>query len=104
MTTQKEQQLRDDYYKYHQEQRVKNLKEQGYDVIPPQVADYWLARMKEQEEELVKAFGGCTKCYGKGYFTNLDHATGKGIDVQTPYYNPCTCDRGLQIESLLGKE
>lgn len=100
MTTKKEQQLRDDFSKHIWEE----YGNEGFAIHPKVGADYWLAILKEQEEELVKAFGGCTKCYGKGYFTNLDHATGKGIDVQTPYYNPCTCDRGLQIESLLGKE
>lgn len=43
--------------------------------------------------ELVKAFGGCEKCWGKGYSTQ---GTGQGT-----IYNTCTCDRGKQIDDMI---
>lgn len=64
---------------------------------------------KLQEER--KAFGGCEKCYGKGYSTQLEFYSGKGeadigdgdirVEGQCPYYNPCDCERGKQINEML---
>jgi len=60
--------------------------------------------------ETVKAFGGCTLCYGKGYATQKEHWTGRGehdigqgdvvVDTAAPFYLPCSCDRGKQIEKM----
>lgn len=44
-------------------------------------------------EQLKKAFGGCEKCYGKGYATQL-----MGDEEQV---NTCVCDRGKQIDKML---
>jgi len=44
-------------------------------------------------DEMKKAFGGCEKCYGKGYATQI---RGEEMGVNT-----CTCERGKQIDSLL---
>lgn len=44
-------------------------------------------------KELVTAFGGCEKCWGKGYSTQ---GSGEGI-----IYNTCMCDRGKQIDTLV---
>ena len=62
-------------------------------------------------EETEKAFGGCKKCYGKGYSTQKENYTGYGehdigqggieIFEEAQYYLPCTCDRGKQIKKLL---
>lgn len=44
-----------------------------------------------QIRKAVKAFGGCTKCYGKGYATQmLSPEAGESIRV-------CDCDRGNQL-------
>ncbi len=54
--------------------------------------------MTEKEltvEQLKKAFGGCEKCYGKGYSTQT-------IDGGTKV-NTCVCDRGKQIDKLLAE-
>lgn len=59
-------------------------------------------------EETAKAYGGCTKCYGKGYATTLIFAEGAedfGGDGmprrQLPPIRPCSCDRGKQLDRLL---
>jgi len=95
MTTQ---QLRDDFRAFTRKNIFSSI---SIDVY----TDYWLDRMKEQEEELIKAFGGCKNCYGKGYYTNLDNVAGSydfGDEIPyaqpTPYYNPCTCARGVQFK------
>ena len=58
-----------------------------------------------------KAFGGCTNCYGKGYATTLLYARGKGerdmgeagieINKELPRVQPCTCERGEDIEKII---
>lgn len=40
-----------------------------------------------------KAFGGCTKCYGKGYSTQ-GHAGRMQIHL-------CKCERGKQLERVM---
>ncbi len=47
---------------------------------------------KTAREKTEKAFGGCKKCYGKGYSTGAE----VGIPVR-----PCSCDRGNQIRALI---
>ena len=49
--------------------------------------------------QLIKAFGGCTLCYGKGYSTQQVKAEGDDPRMIT-VYNSCTCDRGKQIDKL----
>jgi hypothetical protein len=55
-----------------------------------------------------KAFGGCKKCYGKGYSTVIDFTTSHADFIGDKTYskpnNPmrfCSCDRGNQLKSLL---
>lgn len=60
-----------------------------------------------------KAYGNCDLCFGKGYSTQLENYSGRGesdigqggIEVrgQTPYYLPCSCDRGKQIKEMIEK-
>lgn len=60
-------------------------------------------------EKIKKAFGGCEKCYGKGYSTYRygiigipDFEGDKGfkdpIKTNIVY---CTCDRGKQLKELI---
>lgn len=57
---------------------------------------------------LVKAFGGCDKCFGKGYGTQTigitEHADFLG-DKTRHYKGPtivfCSCPRGKQLKELL---
>lgn len=67
----------------------------------------------EQLRTVEKAYGGCHKCYGKGYATVKSQITGYGTDgdiggYEGPYkrdtpvqMNFCDCDRGKQLERLL---
>ena len=54
----------------------------------------------EAERRAGKAFGGCTKCYGKGYSTSISYNAGGGKKWRKPLINYCTCDRGEQLEQL----
>ena len=69
--------------------------------------------MKNSIEKIKRAFGGCEKCYGKGYSTER---VGKTIcypdflsdkEVVIAYeginYHPCSCSRGKQIKVLMGE-
>lgn len=53
-------------------------------------AEVLFADAMVEVREVVKAFGGCELCYGKGYSTSAE----RGII-------PCSCNRGLQINRLL---
>lgn len=51
-------------------------------------------------EETEKAFGGCKKCYGKGYQSAIKSTVsrlGKHTKLEMVY---CSCDRGLQLSEL----
>lgn len=52
------------------------------------------------EEQTAKAYGGCKSCFGKGYTTNIDKWTGREYEKETPYYLPCSCNRGEQIVQM----
>lgn len=56
------------------------------------------------EGETVKAFGGCKKCYGKGYSTTKVQAGHRYSFWELNPINPCSCDRGKQIKALLEKD
>src|SRR5574343_186000 len=55
-----------------------------------------------------KAFGGCLNCYGKGYHTTIEYASGHGewdmgqgdikIHYQLPEMRFCNCDRGIELK------
>ena len=63
---------------------------------------------KLEYEKIVKAFGSCTLCYGKGYHTTLDYTTGgadfygdKSYRSKNKVMRYCTCDRGVQLGKLV---
>lgn len=51
------------------------------------------------------AYGGCIKCYGKGYATWRHGETyhGRSTNMRTEM-KYCTCNRGKQLEQLVTKE
>lgn len=62
----------------------------------------------KKQLEAEKAYGGCRKCYGKGYSTVIEYASGFDTDqdigsnrgkikYQKPIIRYCTCDRGKQL-------
>lgn len=61
--------------------------------------------------KIIKAFGGCTKCYGKGYGTQTAFMSGYGdfigdspVEERLPTMALCTCDRGKQLAKLIPAE
>ena len=60
-----------------------------------------------------KSFGDCRSCYGKGYSTTIEYASGRGesdigqrnisIHYQLPLMRFCICARGKQLKEILGK-
>ncbi len=51
-------------------------------------------------ETIIRAFGGCTKCYGKGYGTKTEFAEGGRKRWQLPKISFCSCERGKQLKTL----
>ncbi len=64
---------------------------------------------KDKVEEVSKAFGGCTRCYGKGYATvrygfnaHADFIGDKSYKYgKKTHMEFCNCDRGKQLEELI---
>lgn len=63
--------------------------------------------LQDAQRDIEKAYGGCRKCYGKGYSTVRHGLTGfndfGGDGFESPirtHMKFCTCDRGKQLESL----
>lgn len=61
-------------------------------------------------DQTTKAFGGCDKCYGKGYFTEARVVTtsadffGDKDYIREEYaMNFCDCERGFALRDLLDK-
>lgn len=57
--------------------------------------------LKATVDELKKAYGGCTDCYGKGYATTKVQAGHRRATWELDPIRPCTCDRGKQIKRLM---
>lgn len=62
-------------------------------------------------QTLIKAFGGCEKCYGKGYGTQIlnyhgsaDFPGDKSFNEKAPTVVFCDCERGKQLEKLIGEQ
>lgn len=58
--------------------------------------------------EIMRAFGGCTKCYGKGYGTqtlnykeSADFIGDKTTYTKAPTMVFCTCDRGRDLQKFI---
>lgn len=72
---------------------------------------YVQSLIKKHEAKVVRAFGNCTKCYGKGYSTYRHGISGTedfgGEGFKTPMKTHiiyCSCDRGKQLEQLMKEE
>ncbi len=67
----------------------------------------WRKAYQTGFDEAMKACGDCRKCYGKGYATVSEHAsgsdewTGKKYDWKLNPISPCSCDRGKQIKQIM---
>lgn len=58
--------------------------------------------------KIITAFGGCEKCYGKGYGTETTFSGGGYGSRQFLKKNPsmrfCSCDRGKQLAEIIEAE
>lgn len=54
---------------------------------------------KGELTELDKAYGGCHNCYGKGYATGNEFASGRGAKWRVSNMRYCTCERGKQLQA-----
>lgn len=62
--------------------------------------------------DIEKAYGGCHKCYGKGYSTVWSGVSGSADFIGDRSYvtqpknniKYCTCDRGTQLKQLIVRE
>lgn len=72
------------------------------------ISTHFANELKKQ----AKAYGGCTRCYGKGYATVNEYSSGHGTDGDIGGFvgrikfknnpiKPCICDRGDQITKIL---
>ena len=72
--------------------------EGSYQVVPAE-------KKSEEKKEIIKSYGGCKECYGKGYSTQIYGEGGEGYEIApTVHMNFCTCERGRQLKSLLLKK
>lgn len=79
------------------------------DVYPSEIKDFIREVRATAVKETEKAFGGCKKCYGKGYAT-YRHGTRTSADFigDRSYTTPqetrmlfCVCERGKALEKLI---
>ena len=96
--------------KQKREQEEQHRKaESGLLMIQARKMEELKQQHRKELERTEKAFGGCTKCYGKGYSTyregyqsEPDFIGDKQSEpIMQTHYKPCTCDRGKQIKNLL---
>lgn len=85
-------------------QKAKGMKNLDREVV----IDYVRNLLTQQEARLKQAFGGCTKCYGKGYATHMQQLTGyddfggEGFQEKPKVHiTYCSCDRGKQLAKLV---
>ena len=79
------------------------LRQKVWDVCPRGLlsgdVDAIMQLIKQDRQNTIKAFGGCTNCYGKGYSTRQAYANGRvAIPLNPMVY--CECDRGKQLKQL----
>lgn len=82
------------------------------DYMLKKMNEFLKAHDKRLLEEVEKAYGGCHKCYGKGYSTVRYgystapdfHGDKEIVEPPKTRYEPCSCERGKQIAELLVKK
>ena len=75
-----------------------------YNGLKTIVESVYLEAKEQGAMETLKAFGGCTKCYGKGYGTQTLNYSSRRHREQAPTMVFCTCDRGKQLKQLTPQE
>jgi hypothetical protein len=54
--------------------------------------------------KIIAAFGGCEKCYGKGYGTETTFSGGRYFLKKNPSMRFCSCERGMQLAEIIESE
>lgn len=94
---------RDDWWQFCADESTMTLVE---------VLEFVESQLQAYKASVEKAYGGCHNCYGKGYATVIEYASGWDTDqdIGSPggkvhfRQNPiryCKCDRGRQLEKLM---
>lgn len=61
------------------------------------------SELQAQREELEKAYGGCHKCYGKGYASYLGKFRGGRMEWPDLSMKFCDCGRGKQLSEYVNQ-
>ena len=64
------------------------------------IASYFIEEMKIREANIISSFGGCTKCYGKGYATCKVQAGGRDEWTEKVCVK---CSHVLEVPKALGR-
>ena len=93
--------LDEGFPKIHEEGPAKVANKRG-----PALALFAEAVMRTRK--IIAAFGGCEKCYGKGYGTETTFSGGGYGSRQFLKKNPsmsfCSCERGTQLAEIIESE
>jgi hypothetical protein len=81
-------------------------------VTPPASLTTAMIVIQKEMDKIEKAYGGCHKCYGKGYSTYRHGVSGSpdfegdsGFEIAPSTHMVfCTCDRGKQLGELLNSK
>lgn len=60
-----------------------------------------MTELTKEAQFVAKAFGGCFKCFGKGYGTQTAFYTSRRWSEKAPTIVFCSCERGKQLKRLL---
>jgi hypothetical protein len=63
-----------------------------------------MALISQKIRDTAKAYGGCTKCYGKGYATYKGEYKARGVRWDDEAIRYCDCPRGNQLEAIVGQK
>lgn len=72
------------------------------EIMESHKGENWRKGYQTGVAEIEKAYGGCKKCYGKGYSTVLEHISGghgrSTVFEQLPRMHFCSCERGKGLQ------
>ena len=79
---------------------IENQSGDGSIDISDQAAmrDEVLALITSRDQQIAKAYGGCTNCYGKGYSTYSGEYSARDMSWPDEKVKYCDCSRGKQLE------
>lgn len=72
--------------------------------IMQDIESFLLSTIDLVERETAKAYGGCVKCYGKGYSTYKEGYSAQGTHWTEDQMLYCGCSRGKQLKAILSPD